>query len=294
MDRLLTIQSDHTKIYNMKRTGIEIFPSGVEVDWNTFYSYCDSKSITRYKLKIKCLGCLQWHEVNGSVLSRVKKGESRFCIKCKKSGKGLYQRHGIEILPSGVKIDWDSHITAANPSAKRNYQRRIKISCAECEAWREVNSCCLWMIRSGKQKICSSCSRKHLAAMNKSGLISVRKNSSGYIEREMSTFTTEELEIIKPMLRSQNKGRGRPIAHVLEHRAVMALHLRRPLNKHEIVHHKNGIKDDNRIENLEIKTPGDHSWEHKQLLSELRKSRQEIERLQILLSERNIDYEERN
>lgn len=53
------------------------------------------------------------------------------------------------------------------------------------------------------------------------------------------------------------KNKGRSL-----HSVIMEIHIGRKLKKDEIVHHVNGVKTDNRIENLEIMTRSEHAKHH--------------------------------
>lgn len=62
------------------------------------------------------------------------------------------------------------------------------------------------------------------------------------------------VKVYKPDHPNAQKENG----YVFEHRVVMSESLGRPLRSHEYVHHRNAVKDDNRIQNLELVTKTTH------------------------------------
>jgi hypothetical protein len=69
----------------------------------------------------------------------------------------------------------------------------------------------------------------------------IKDARSGYI----SVLAAADDPIGWPMRRTTHN-------YVFEHRLLMARHLGRSLTRQESVHHINGVKDDNRLENLEL------------------------------------------
>lgn len=69
-----------------------------------------------------------------------------------------------------------------------------------------------------------------------------RGRSNGYI----TVYVESDDALGQAMTKATN-------GHVYEHRLVMARYLGRPLARHEQVHHINGDRTDNRIENLQLR-----------------------------------------
>lgn len=89
---------------------------------------------------------------------------------------------------------------------------------------------------------------------------------AGYVELILSRIDPRSIFI--------KRGGGK----IFEHRMVMSQHLGRRLESWEHVHHRNGIKTDNNIENLELVTAGLHAA-ITQLTAEIRRLKAEILRL---------------
>lgn len=133
----------------------------------------------------------------------------------------------------------------------------IWLACPECGKPRWVvradflkkgnPKCCKCSIRANRKNLSHDIGPKHWN-WNGGKYISKGKDK-GYIWVWMSP----DDEFI-----SMRTKRG----YALEHRLVMARFLGRPLKTWEFVHHKNGVKTDNRIENLELTSNGKHCVDH--------------------------------
>ena len=97
--------------------------------------------------------------------------------------------------------------------------------------------------------------------------------SRGYL---IVTLSAAELETFGSMAKAGG--------YVPQHRIVMARKLKRPLLPSEVVHHRNGIKTDNRLRNLELSDHATHKRDHQAIVKELRRARAEIERLRSKLA----------
>ena len=104
-------------------------------------------------------------------------------------------------------------------------------------------------VRIGATKSCG-CYRKETAT------VQANKNAR---EKFVGVFVNN---LGYRMIHSPNHPNANIRGYVLEHRLVMGNAIGRFLKNDEVVHHKNGDRLDNRIENLELMTRGEHTAMH--------------------------------
>ena len=101
---------------------------------------------------------------------------------------------------------------------------------------------------------CSSKNQKHNSGRFKKGKEHSNWKGGSFKQKEyVFVKVEEESEFI-----SMAKKFGNSSFYILEHRLMIAKKIKRPLSRDEIVHHLNGIKHDNRIENLALVTNQTH------------------------------------
>lgn len=107
-------------------------------------------------------------------------------------------------------------------------------------------------------------------------------NSNGYAVTRIS-----QDDPLWPMTQKSKYSKAR--GQITVHRLVMARHLGRCLHPWEVVHHKNGIKDDNCIENLELLPSAKEHLVDTESKSYIIKLESENKRLRELLSKSNAN-----
>lgn len=156
------------------------------------------------------------------------------CLSC--SIKLMHERNRLNIPPKGEPYVGEIRYGREIPSLKDHKHKYIYARCPDCEKERWVS----YRYNPNMLSRCQPCSAKLQVGENaprwKGGRI---KHSEGYVELKLYPD-----DFFFPMANANG--------YVAEHRLVMAKHLNRCLLPWEIVHHKNGTRDDNRLENLQL------------------------------------------
>lgn len=149
---------------------------------------------------------------------------------------------------------------------------KVEVTCKRCGKKRWVNASTI-RAKSDFTSYCVVCSNTLENHGSWKGGRHV--NSGGYMQIRIPK-DHPDYEFLEPMLFGKDTDRY----YILEHRMVMAKHLGRPLERWEHVHHRNGDKTDNRIENLTIVTAKTHRAieDAKKVIRQLREENEMLRR----------------
>jgi hypothetical protein len=241
--------------------------NGVEVIYD---GYTEKK---RSRPLVVCPKCHSKRRVLPSYIGALKNGEvSGRCSKCggeliSEAKKGVLRMNQDETLETGSIIHWSER----DPEKPK----QAMVTCGICKEKRLTTIPGDWRTWSGYCLPCATGEGQDHGHWKGGRCV----DNDGYILVHISMLSEEERELTKSMITQKT--------YVREHRLVMAVKLGRPLKRGEVVHHLNGLKQDNRPENLKLTNAKEHPRENATVFEQFRA---EIARLQRILDEHGISY----
>lgn len=242
---------------------------------NIQINFSNDELMQKSKVEIICI-CNNLRLVDYSAaLAIIHNKNSGLCVKCSninqsKNRIGIFKNLEDKILSSGSIIHWSQRDPKLGPDQK------VPVTCISCNRIRIV---CVQR-KKDWDGICYKCKAPKDSKSHPMWSGGKTLSKEGYIYVHISLLDSNEQDLFKPMLTKYN--------YILEHRIVMARSLNRPLLKHEKVHHINEIKDDNRLENLELTDDSKHLKHH---FAKTKDLNARIEYLESLLKSNDIPFD---